>query len=303
MHIIEETMDWDNIRYFLELARTRRLQTAAQRLDVEYTTVARRIQQLEKSLGQTLFVREKQGYVLTEVGRQLLTEAERMEDASLKIEQAVGRDDNVLSGTVRVGVTEGYGTHFLARHLASLTRQYPHLSIDLVAVPRLVNLSRREADIVISIERPERGDFLLTKLSDYVLKLYASRDYLAIHDLIQQVEDLREHSFVGYIDDLLMSQELNYLQELCHPERVAFRSTSLLGQLQAVQAGAGLAILPVFMVRELTDLVNVLPQELCITRTFWMMMPNDLKDVARMRVVWNYIKEKTSMNYGLLMDE
>lgn len=294
-------MDWDHIRYFLELARTGRLQLAAQRINVEYTTVSRRIQALEKSLGQTLFMRERQGYVLTEVGRQLLTQAERMEDAYLQIEQIVGKDANDLSGSVRIGVTEGYGTLFLANHLARLTQLYPHLCIDLVAVPRLLNLSRREADIVITIERPVKGAFIITKLTDYVLKLYASAEYLAAHAPIKQIDDLSEHTFVGYIDDLLMSQELNYLHELCHPERVAFRSTSLLGQLEAVKAGVGLAILPVFMAQHEPHLVNVLPDEIQIMRTFWMMMPTDLKDVARMRTVWNYVKEQTQKNHLLLM--
>ncbi|XID74659.1 LysR family transcriptional regulator [Alkanindiges sp. WGS2144] len=294
-------MDWDNVRFFLEVARTGRLQLAAQRLQVEYTTVARRIQQLEKVLGQTLFVRDRQGYLLTEAGKQLLVQAERMEDASLLIQQQAGTDAQGLSGLVRVGVTEGYGTFFLAQHLASLSQQHPHLAIDLVAVPRLVNLSRREADIVITLERPSRGAFVMTKLTDYVLRLYASPAYLSQHSVIQNPDDLAQHTFVSYIDDLLMSQTLNYLSELCSPKRVAFRSTSLLGQQQAALAGAGIAILPAFMASQEPRLVAVLPQQLQLTRTFWMMMPTDLKDVARMRMTWDFIKTMTQQQQALML--
>lgn len=296
-------MDWDHLRYFLELARTGRLQAAAQRLNVEYTTVARRIQQLEKTLGYTLFTRERQGHVLTEAGRQLLVQAERMEDACLHIALGAASGEGSLSGAVRIGAPEGYGSFFLAPQLAQLTQSHPNLSLDLVAVPRLVNLSRREADIVITIERPSRGQFVITRLTDYVLRLYAAPDYLHRHAPIHSRDDLRQHSFVSYIDDLLMSQNLNYLNEVCQPARVAFRSTSLFGQLQAAQAGAGIAILPAFMVRPDSGLVAVLPQSVQIVRTFWMMMPTDLKDVARMRMSWDFIRQQTQQHQAMWMGE
>lgn len=294
-------MDWDHVRYFLELARTGRLQAAAQRLGVEYTTVARRIQQLEKTLGYTLFIRERQGHVLTEAGRQLLVQAERMEDACLHIALGAGGGEGSLSGSVRIGAPEGYGSFFLAPQLAQLTQSHPNLALDLVAVPRLVNLSRREADIVITIERPSRGPFVMTRLTDYALKLYAAPAYLQRHAAIQNRDDLRQHTFVSYIDDLLMSQNLNYLNEVCQPARVALRSTSLFGQLQAAQAGAGIAILPAFMAQQQAGLVPVLADSVQIIRTFWMLMPTDLKDVARMRMTWDFIRQQTQQQQGLWM--
>ena len=292
-------MNWDDLRYFLALSRNARLQTAAQQLQVEHTTVARRIAQLEKTLGHTLFVRQPQGYVLTEAGRLLLPHAEHMESASLSIEQHVGASQQV-SGVVRVGATESYGTLFLAQHLGQLTAQHRYLSIDLLAMPRLLNLSRREADIVISLERPPRGAFLMTKLTDYALHLYASADYLAKMPAIQQLEDLKQHDFVSYIDDLVMSPALNYLAEVCQPQRLTLRSTSLIAQQQAAIAGAGIAILPAFMAQQEPRLQPVLPQVVRLQRTFWMMMPNDLKDVARMRMTWDFIRRITEQHQALM---
>lgn len=294
-------MDWDNLRFFLELSRTRKLTAAARRLEVDHTTVSRRIQALEKSLGTQLFVRSTTGYCLTEAGRALLVQAEAMESACSAIEQARTDQTENLSGQVRIGVTEGYGSVMLASQLAELTRLYPTLRVDLLAVPRMVQLSRREADIVITLERPERGPFIITKLTDYVLKLYASPSYLEQHPLICSRNDLREHTFVSYIEDLLYSKELLYLDEIGKPLHIGLRSTSILVQQQAAAAGAGIAILPFFSADRDARLQCVLGEQIKFTRTFWMLMPMELKDIVRMKTTWNFLREKAMASQTILM--
>ncbi len=293
-------MDWDNLRYFLELSRTRKLTTAARRLKVDHTPVSRRIQALEKSLGTQLFVRQPTGYALTEAGRGLLPQAEAMESACLAIERDRTEQKETLSGHVRIGATEGYGSVLLAAQLVELTRRYPNLGIDLLAVPRTVHLSRREADIVITLERPERGPFIITKLTDYVLKLYASPNYLARHAPIASREDLSKHVFISYIDDLLYSKELMYLEEIGKPH-LALRSTSILAQQQAAAAGAGIAILPAFSADQDPRLQSVLGNEIEFARTFWMLMPIELKDIARMKTTWNFLREMAEKSQGQMM--
>ncbi len=293
-------MDWDNLRYFLEVARTGKLTTAARRLEVDHTTVSRRLQALEKSLGAQLFTRQSSGYTLSEAGRALLPQAEAMESACSAIERDRVEHTDTLSGHVRIGATEGYGSVVLAEQLAELTRRYPNLGIDLLAVPRTVHLSRREADIVITLERPERGPFIITKLTDYVLKLYASPDYLAQHPAIKSREDLREHAFVSYIDDLLYSKELLYLDEIGKP-RLVLRSTSILAQQQAAAAGAGIAILPAFAADTDRRLQRVLGTEVEFTRTFWMLMPIELKDIARMKTTWNFLREMAQRSQARML--
>lgn len=293
-------MDWDNLRYFLELARAGRLTAAARRLGVDHTTVARRVQALEKALDRQLFIRAKAGYRLSEAGRELLAQAEAMESAVASIEQPSLSADR-LSGQVRIGATEGYGTLMLAGHLASLTRSYPHLGVDLLAVPRSVRLARNEADIVITLERPERGPYVITKLTDYVLRLYASEAYLASHPPIRSREDLGEHVFVSYIEDLLYSKELFYLDEIVRPRQHSLRSTSILAQQEAVAAGAGLAILPAFAARREPLLKGVLVDEIEFTRTFWMLMPVENKDLARMRVCWDFLRDVAASSHDLMM--
>ncbi len=294
-------MDWDNLRYFLELSRTGTLAAAARRLAVEHTTVSRRIQALEKQMGAALFARDAGGHRLTEAGRQLLPAVEAMETAVLGAERTAPAAHEGPSGLVRVGATEGFGTLILAPQLAQLTRRHPHLSVDLLALPRMVNLSRREADIVISLERPTRGSVIVSKLSDYALYLYGQREYLARKPLVATPEDLRHHDFVSYVDDLLFTKELQFLDALHRPERFAFRSTSITAQYEAVRAGAGLAVLPAFLADRDPVLARVLPQQGRFTRTFWMSMPSEAKHFARMQVTWAFLREAVAAQHGLLL--
>ena len=285
-------MDWDNLRYFLELARSGTLAAAARRAGVEHTTVARRIQALEKQMGAALFARDAGGHRLTEAGRQLLPAVEAMEAAVLGAERAAPAQAGAgPSGLVRVGATEGFGTLILAAHLARLTQKHPQLTIDLLALPRNVHLSRREADIVITLERPKRGAVIVTKLADYTLHLYGQREYLARRPLVATREDLRHHAFVSYVDDLLFTKELQFIDQLYPPERFALRSTSVTAQYEAVRAGAGLAVLPAFLADRDPLLARVLPQEARFTRTFWMSMAAEAKHQARMQAVWGFLKE------------
>ncbi len=283
-------MDWDNLRYFLELARAGTLQSAARRLEVDHTTVARRIQALERQVGSLLFSREAGGHRLTEAGRRLQPQVEAMESAFRTVESTAPASLEGLSGVVRIGATEGFGTVILAPQLALFAGQHPRLVIDLLAMPRLVHLSRREADIVISLERPARGQVVVSKLTDYTLRLYASTRYLATHPAVHTKEDLRGHTFISYVDDLLFSKELQYLDELHKPDTFALRSTSILAQHQATAAGAGIAVLPAFIADRDTALRRVLPATAHFTRTFWMSMPVETRQLGRMRVVWDFLR-------------
>ena len=298
-------MDWDNLRFFLELSRAGTLQSAARRLEVDHTTVARRIQALEKQVGSPLFSREPDGHRLTEAGRRLQPQVEAMERAFRAVETTAPASHEGLSGLVRIGATEGFGTVVLAPRLALFAQQHPKLVIDLLAMPRLVHLSRREADIVISLERPARGPVVVAKLTDYTLRLYASQSYLDAHPPIQAREDLRGHSFISYVDDLLFSKELQYLDELYRPDAFALRSTSVLAQYQAVAAGAGIAVLPAFIADRDPTLRRILPTQAqaSLTRTFWMSMPAETKHLGRMQAVWDFVRATVERQKQVLLPD
>ena len=144
---------------------------------------------------------------------------------------------------------------------------------------------------------------VVTKLTDYTLRLYASKQYLAAHKPIKTREDLRGHTFISYVDDLLFSKELQYLDELHRPDSFALRSTSVLAQHRAVAAGAGIAVLPAFIAQDDRALKPVLPDAANFTRTFWMSMPAETKHLARMQTVWEFLRATAAAQQQVLLPD
>lgn len=291
-------VDWDHLQFFLVLARAKTLTNTARIIGVEHSTVSRRIQALELALGTPLFRREATGYELTQEGLALVPRVEQMEQAFLQIE----KPNLPLQGHVRIGTPEGFGTAFLAQLLAELSKQYPLLTIDLIPVPKMIKLSHREADIVISIDRPKSGPYIITLLTDYCLKIYGSKTYLECTQPIKKLEDLKNHKFVNYIDDLIYSPELYCLERLPLQLNANFRSSSILAQQIAVSAGAGLAILPKFLADNKPELEQVLAEEVRFIHTFWMLTLVDLQHEPRIKLVWDFLRAQADKYQNLLMD-
>ncbi|WP_244607304.1 LysR family transcriptional regulator [Bosea sp. CS1GBMeth4] len=298
-----ERFDWDDLRFFLAVARSGRLTAAARRLGADHATVSRRITSLEESLKAKLFERRPQGYALTGHGEQLLAKAESMETEALAIQSEIGGADMALSGTVRIGAPDGFGSTFLAPRFAGFAKAYPGLELQLIAMPRLLSLSKREADVAITLAPPKEGKVVARKLCDYRLGLYASQDYLDAMPPIAAAEDLFAHRIVGYIDDLIFTPELDYLDEVAKGLRAQIQSSSVLAQMNAVAAGAGIGVIHHFMAVDEPRLVPVLAESVSITRSFWLLVHADLKDVARVRAVVDFIVRESKANRALLMGE
>jgi DNA-binding transcriptional LysR family regulator len=183
---------------------------------------------------------------------------------------ALKSENPSISGIVRIGTPDGFGTFFLAPRLRKLAAQHPNLEIELLATARLFSLSKREADIVISLTSPEHARVVSRRLTDYELLVYAAPAYLAAHPPILSPADFSRHEFVGYIEDMLFTPELNYLSLIGANLSPRIRSTNLITQMQAALAGAGLCVLPVFIARDYPGLVPVLPEAAALTRAFFM---------------------------------
>ncbi|WP_213878090.1 LysR family transcriptional regulator [Pseudomonas sp. dw_358] len=279
--------DWNDLKYFLELQRSGRLLTAAKRLGTTHSTVARHIESIEQHLGTALFIQHAQGHELTPAGHALLKHAEAMENVALLAQEEITQSIAPL-GKIRLGVTEGIGIMFIAPRIRSLYERYPGLEVELVAVPRFVSILNREAEISIHLDRPTADQLITRKLTDYKLALYASPDYLVRSSPLQHREDLARHDWIGYVDDLLFSEELLFLNSFCRNPNVVFRSTSVIAQQQAARAGLGIAVLPNYMARPDPVLVRVLPQE-TIQRSYWISTRRELHKSVRLRVVWDYL--------------
>ncbi|VVE00793.1 LysR family transcriptional regulator [Pandoraea fibrosis] len=297
----EPRPDWDDLRYFLEVARTQRVSAAAQRLGVDHTTVSRRVRALEQSLGTLLFDKSRNaGFALTPEGQQLLVHAEQMETALQSACEQVAGLGQTLSGHVRIGSTEAFGTYFIAPVLSRFQREYPAIDFDVLPVPRFVSLSKREADLAITIERPQRGPYVCSKLCDYRLLLYATPGYLKQYGNVATFSDLRGRRFISYVDELSFSNELRYLEDIVPGCDVVLRSTSVIAQYQAALQGEALAILPCFMAAQDPRLVPLLVDDVVVTRSFWIYCHEELRTLKRITVLWDYLRDAAQRNDALL---
>jgi DNA-binding transcriptional LysR family regulator len=293
--------DWNDLRYFLELSRQGKLVKAALRLQVDHTTVSRRIASLEKQLQARLFDKSPIGYQLTDAGMRLLPMAEKIESQSNSLYQALSGKDARLSGTVRISTSEGIGAQVIARHIGEFRTEHPDIEIELMADTRRTSLSKREADIAITFSRPESGGLKGWKLCDYRLKLYGSSEYLASHPKIMNIDDLTQHEFVSYIDDLIEMPELRYFESTFKNAHVVFRSTNLNAQYNAIRSGVGLGLVHCFMAADDPQMVAVLPDQILVQRSFWLMVHEDLRDVARVDAVCQFLTRLLRDNENLMM--
>lgn len=282
-------MNWDDVRVFLAVVRHGQILGAARSLHLNHATVARRIDALEASLGTTLLHRKTTGTELTGEGERFLEFAEQMESATLGAIAAAGPSIEV-QGTVRVGAPDGFGVAYLAPLLGELTERHPGLRVELVPVPRTFSLSRREADIAVTLERPREGRLVAKKLTDYRLGLYASRRYLDAHGTPAGLADLATHRLVGYVEDLLFTTSLDYTAEFLKEWRSSVAVSSAMGQTEAVRAGAGIGILHAFMAKRDASLVPVLPAHQ-LTRSYWTVVHENLRSIRRVALVADFLAD------------
>ena len=294
---MSDQFDWNLIRSFLAITRAGSLTAAAKQLKIDYSTLSRRIVALEGSLGAQLFDRRTSGSSLTEAGERLLETAEKMDHLASSVEQTIGDATLQAAGAVRIGTPDGFGTKFLASRLGMLSDRHPDLSVELVAMPREFSLSKREADIAVSLTQPNEGRLHARKLTDYELGLYASKDYLGGHANIASVADVSSHRFISYIDDLIFSPELEYAHFVSPDLQPAIKSSNLIAQLNSTIAGAGICVLPCFIADDEPKLVRVLRGEFKLVRTFWLVLHSDLRNIARVRVTADFIVEQVAQSH------
>jgi DNA-binding transcriptional LysR family regulator len=286
-------VNWDDVRLFLAVARAGQILAAARRLELNHATVGRRLTALETALGARLLDRRPNGCELTPTGRDFLEQAERMEAAMLAARADIGATELALSGTVRVGTPDGFGTAFLAPRLWRLTERHPDLTVQLVPVPRAFSISRREADIAITVARPEAGRLVAGKLTDYALGIYASRGYIAAHGAPASLAELGRHRLVGAVEDLLYSPRLAYHTDIVAHWPAHYEVSSAIGQTEAVAAGAGIGILHGFMAADRPQLARILPAE-TIYRSYWLVYHESVRDIRRIAAVADFIRDCVS---------
>jgi DNA-binding transcriptional LysR family regulator len=285
---------------FLAVARNGQILAASKRLGVNHATLSRRMTTLEERLKSRLLIRRTNGCELTAEGEVFLHAAERMETEMLRAQAGIGRLDSTIAGTVRIGAPDGFGVSFLAPRLGQLIKRHPELRIQLVPVPRSFSLSQREADIAITLERPEQGRLVSSKLTDYTLGLYASRGYLAANGAPLDVDGLKAHPRIGYVEDLIFTPSLNFSGEVMRSWDASFEISTAIGQTEAVRSGAGIGILHDYIARQCDELVRILPA-VSIKRAYWTTYHESARDLVRVRTVSDFLQELVSVERQIFL--
>lgn len=293
--------NWDDLRYFLAVARGRTLGAASKTLRVDATTVARRMERLSVSINADLFEHGATGQTLTASGEALLTYAEEVERSILSAGDVLTGERGRLAGTVRISLSEGFATWVVARHLPSFHARHPDIALEVVSTNGFLNPSKREADLAVMLGRPVKGPLMVRKLTDYTLGLYAARNYLDHSGAPNTVADLQRHTLIGYIPDFIYADELRYLSEIDDALVPVLSSTSINAQHAMVHAGAGIGVLPTFIGGQDDSLVRLLPGECLITRSFWSVVHRDVRNVARIRAVTQWLDEIVRDQMGLFV--
>lgn len=272
---------WDDLKVFLAVARGESLSEAGRVLRMDPATIGRRIARLERDLEATLFQKSQQGYALSATGSRLMDNAEAMETAMLGLQDAALGTEEGLSGQIRLGAPDGCANYLLPQVCRDICAANPGLEVQIVALPRVFNLSKREADMAITVSPPAAGRLTTQRLTDYKLHLAASKDYLRSSPPIETTEDLISHKTIGYIADLIFDKELDYLEAIGNPP-VDFASNSVSVQINWARSGAGIVISHDFALPSAPELKRVLTDQVSLTRSFYLVRHSDDRRIARL---------------------
>ncbi|CAJ1584007.1 LysR family transcriptional regulator [[Mycobacterium] wendilense] len=286
----------DNLRFFLEVARTGRLNEAARNLRVDHTTVGRRIASLEKAFGERLFDRSPGGWILTEAGADLLPRAESVESAVIAAYDTRASAAGPLTGAVRLVTPDGFGAFVVAPRLVELRRRHPHLDIELATATERGSLSARHFDIAVTLEEPSPRAVNVRHLARYDLRLYAAPHYLEAAPPLTVPADLTDHTLIWYIDALLDVAPLRILESLPHKQRVSVQTNNITGHWTAARSGLGIAPLPAYIGEPDESLDVVLPQSFSVCRNYWMVIPRELQQLGRVRAVAQFLRSAVAAN-------
>ena len=242
--------DWDAARVFLEVVRCGSFRSAAERLELSINVVRRRIDDFERQIGATLFTRDVHGTRLTDEGSLVVSAVERMEAASFDLLRAGDSVTNTLSGEVRVAITEGLGTFWLAPRLVEFQQSFPNILVDLHCAMRAADVSRHEADVAIHLSRPAALDVKLVRLGRMHLMMFASQKYIETYGAPRTADELVKHRLVMQVADQAAAIETfeSWFPGYSQRSLLVMRTnvSSATANYWAVANGAGIGVFPTY---------------------------------------------------------
>jgi len=292
--------EWDDVRFFLAASREGSLSGAARALSVDHVTVGRRIAALEERLGAKLLTRTPDGLAATSAGQAILRQCEAMEASAFDIERLVAGHDSQYSGRIRVTTTEVLATHVIVPELAALRERYPQLQVEILTGIRLLDIARREAEIAVRPVRPTAPSLVCRKLGEFGFALYASRDYLARYGTPTRGRGLKGHFLISYVGTPSPGFGPLFMKESVEGAKIVLRSNDKTVQARGAAEGLGICELSCVFGDEYPGVVRVWPHEEPMLRPIWMVIHEDLRRAARIRLLSVAIAEAFQRNAKLL---
>jgi DNA-binding transcriptional LysR family regulator len=283
-------MDWDNLRFVMAVRRGGSALAAAGELDVNQSTVMRRIEHIEKDLGVQLFERRQSGYFPTHHGSLAADTAERIEVEVRDLQSAIAAARRALTGTVRLTTNEMLADRIVAPWLQSFQKLHPGVRIELVADDRRLNLARGEADIALrASSRPEGAGIVVRRMPGLAWAVYCSRTYGDEHGMPTSREDIRNHAVVGMDGRLAKLPGPRWINAAALDTQVRFRSNSLTNIVSNLRAGLGVATLPCIVGDSEPELVRCFLPPPELEAEMWLIVREDLKVAPQIRAFADHL--------------
>ncbi len=278
-------LDWDDLRFFLAVARHGTLATAARHLDVTQSTVSRRLASLQERMGVRLLQRSTEGYLLTLAGQSIMERVERVEAEALAVERAVAGHDMRLEGVVRVASPQFLASHVVAACFATIHVRHPGLMIEAVIDAAASTSATSEPDVAVRLRRFEQHDFVVRNVGMVAFGLYGCDAYLERHGHPDVAGGCAGHKLITLLDERDLSEQASWLSEHAGRAHVALRADSYETQHSVASCAGGLALLPRFRadaepsLRRLETPIPVPPAEV------WLGVHRENRQVPRIRAV------------------
>ncbi|HEY1244760.1 MAG TPA: LysR family transcriptional regulator [Hyphomicrobiaceae bacterium] len=281
--------DWNDLKYFLAVARTGSTLAAAKALGLSQSTVQRRLVALEKCLARRLVEHHPTGYRLTPLGQEVLAHAKRVEEAVEAFERHLVSRDHRLAGTLRVTCPEGLAPRVAAPLVEAFQAKYPALRVELMMTDRNLDLAKGDVDVAFRAHDPGSNVLVARKLVDAPWAVYASRAYVGRHGRPQRIEDIERHAVIEFSGEMRNNHAGRWLRAIAPRARIGAHGNTMLGLIAAVKSGAGLAPLPVVLAEPESDLVRVLDAKNELDSRIYLVMHPDLRHTPRVRAFVDFV--------------
>ena len=282
--------NWDDLKYLLGVARHGSTLAAGRALDVDQSTVQRRLAELERRIGQSLVQRHPTGYRLTEFGEQMLPYAERIEQAVLAFEHRLAEWKAEASGVIRMTCPEPLVYRITQAGLIDRFHAlHPAIHVQFVMSDKYLDLTKGDADVALRSGDTEDGELVGRRIGDSIWAVYASRTYIERNGRPERVEDLDAHALVGFDETMANHRAAQWLRKVAPNASLAARCHSVLGLISSIKAGVGVGPLPIALGDAEPDLVRVIESVPELTRIWRLLTTPEIRRTPRVSAFFDFI--------------